>query len=44
MDNYNQQKRYNTKELVLAILFIIYIILGLKTPEPIANLIDTLMA
>ena len=43
MDNYNQQKRYNTKELVLAILFIIYIILGLKTPEPIANLIDTLI-
>ena len=43
MDNYNQQKGYNTKELVLAILFIIYIILGLKTPEPIANLIDTLI-
>jgi len=30
-------------ELVLVILFMIYLILGLKTPEPIANLIDTLV-
>ena len=30
-------------ELVLVVFFIIYLILGLKTPEPIANLIDTLV-
>ncbi len=29
-------------EIVLIILFIIYLVLGLKTPEPIANIIDTL--
>jgi len=29
-------------ELVLIVLFIIYLVLGLKTPEPIANVIDTL--
>jgi hypothetical protein len=36
-------KKENMGELVLAIVFIIYLILGLKTPEPIANLIDTLV-
>jgi hypothetical protein len=35
-------KKENRTELVLVILFIVYLILGLKTPEPIANLIDTL--
>ena len=30
-------------EIVLIILFIIYLVLGLKTPEPIANIIDTLV-
>ena len=30
-------------ELVLIILFIIYLILGLKTPEPIANLVNSLV-
>jgi hypothetical protein len=30
-------------ELVLIILFIIYLIMGYKTPEPIANLVDTLV-
>lgn len=29
-------------EIILIILFIIYLILGLQTPEPIANVIDTL--
>lgn len=29
-------------QLVLVILMIIYLILGLKTPEPIANIIDSL--
>jgi hypothetical protein len=36
-------KKQHMGELVLVILFIIYLILGLKTPEPIANLIDTLV-
>jgi hypothetical protein len=36
-------KKEHMSELVLVILFIIYIILGLKTPEPIANLVDTLV-
>jgi len=35
-------KKENRTELVLVILFILYLILGFKTPEPIANLIDTL--
>ena len=30
-------------ELTLAILFIIYLIMGYKTPEPVASLIDTLV-
>ena len=36
-------KKEHMSELVLALVFIIYLILGLKTPEPIANLIDTLV-
>ena len=36
-------KKEHMSELVLVIFFIIYLILGLKTPEPIANLIDTLV-
>ena len=44
MENYNNQpKKGYMGELVLGIIFIIYIILGLKTPEPIASLIDTLV-
>ena len=30
-------------ELLLIILFIIYLIMGYKTPEPIANAVDTLV-
>jgi len=36
-------KKQHMGELVLVILFIVYLILGLKTPEPIANIIDTLV-
>jgi Na+/pantothenate symporter len=34
-------KQENSSELILFILMILYIILGLKTPEPIANIINT---
>lgn len=34
-------KKEHTGELVLVILFIIYLIMGYKTPEPFANLIDS---
>jgi hypothetical protein len=30
-------------ELLLAIIFIIYIIMGYKTPQPIANIVDTII-
>jgi hypothetical protein len=36
-------KKEHMGELILVILFIIYLILGLKTPESIANLVDTLI-
>lgn len=36
-------KKENMNQLALAILFIIYLIMGYKTPEPLANLIDTLV-
>jgi hypothetical protein len=36
-------KKEHNAELVLAILFIVYLILGLKTPEPIANMVDSLI-
>ena len=35
-------KKQHMGELVLVILLIVYLILGFKTPEPIANVIDTL--
>jgi len=35
-------KKGHTGELILAILFIIYLIMGYKTPEPIADMIDSL--
>lgn len=44
MDSFSRLfKKEHMGELVLVILLIIYLILGLKTPEPIANLIDTLV-
>lgn len=36
-------KKQHMGELVLVILFIIYLILGLKIPQPIANVVDTLV-
>jgi hypothetical protein len=36
-------KKEHMGELVLVILLIVYIILGLKTPEPIASMIDSLV-
>jgi hypothetical protein len=36
-------KKQHMGELVLVILFIVYLILGLKTPQPIANVVDTLV-
>jgi hypothetical protein len=36
-------KKENMSQLALAILFIIYLIMGYKTPEPLANVIDTLV-
>jgi len=35
-------KKENMGELVLMILLVIYLILGLKTPEPFASMIDSL--
>ena len=36
-------KKEHRLEVVLIILLIVYLILGLKTPQPIASLIDTLV-
>jgi len=35
-------KKENMGELILCILFIIYLIMGLKTPQSIADLVDTI--
>jgi hypothetical protein len=34
-------KKENTGSVILGILFVIYLIMGYKTPEPIANIVDT---
>ena len=36
-------KKEHMGELTLAILFIIYLIMGYKTPEPVANMVDTIV-
>ena len=36
-------KKEHRGELVLVILLIVYLILGFKTPEPIANMVDSLV-
>jgi hypothetical protein len=36
-------KKENAWELVLAILFIIYLIMGYETPEPVAGMLDSLV-
>jgi hypothetical protein len=44
MDSFSELfKKEHISELVLAILFIIYLIMGYKTPEPIATMVDTLV-
>lgn len=35
-------KKQHMGELLLVILFIIYLIMGYKTPEPVANLVDSI--
>jgi hypothetical protein len=36
-------KKERRGELILAIIFVIYLVLGLKTPQSIANILDTLI-
>jgi hypothetical protein len=36
-------KKEHMGELVLVVLFIIYLIMGAKTPEPVAGMVDTLV-
>jgi hypothetical protein len=36
-------KKEYTGQLILSILFIIYLIMGSKTPQPIANVVDSLI-
>jgi hypothetical protein len=44
MDGFSELfKKEHMGELILTILFIIYLVLGFKTPELIANIIDTLI-
>ena len=44
MDNLSDLfKKKHMGELILAILFIIYLIMGYKTPDVVANLVDTLI-
>ena len=44
MDSFSSLfKKEHMGELTLVILFIIYLIMGYKTPEPVASLIDTLV-
>ena len=43
MDSFSSLfKKEHMGELILVILFIIYLIMGYKTPEPIASLVDSL--
>ena len=43
MENYsNLFKKERMGELVLTIVFIIYLILGLQIPQPVATIVDTL--
>jgi hypothetical protein len=44
MDSFSSLfKKEHMGELILVILFIIYLVMGYKTPEPVANLVDTLV-
>jgi len=43
MDNFSDLfKKENTGEVILCILFIIYLLMGYKTPDPISSLIDNI--
>lgn len=44
MDSFSDLlKKENMGQLVLIILFILYLIMGYQTPQPVANLVDTLI-
>jgi hypothetical protein len=44
MDSFSSLfKKEHTGELILGIIFIIYLIMGYKTPEPVASMIDSLV-
>jgi hypothetical protein len=44
MDSFSSLfKKEHTGELILVIVFIIYLIMGYKTPEPVATMIDSLV-
>jgi hypothetical protein len=43
MKTFDLFKKENLGELILTILFIIYLIMGYKTPEPIGSMIDSLV-
>jgi hypothetical protein len=44
MDNLRQLfKKDEVGQLILCILFIIYLIMGYKTPEPVASMIDSML-
>ena len=44
MDSFSSLfKKEHIGELTLAILFIIYLIMGYKTPEPIASMVDSIV-
>ena len=42
MDSFSKLfEKKNSRQVILLVLFIIYLIMGYKTPEPLASLIDT---
>ena len=42
MDSFDKMfKKEHVGQNVLAVLFIVYLIMGYKTPEPVAGMIDT---
>jgi len=44
MDNFSDLfKKEHTSQLILLVIFIIYLVLGLDTPDTIANIVDTLL-
>ena len=43
MKTFGLFKKENLGELILTILFIIYLIMGYQTPEPVASIIDSLV-